>query len=210
MKSPFSTSCLVLLLLVLVLVNTGCGSTKTEPTHYSFPFTYGGVEYHIISVISIEDDGHNFLTRRDGGRVVFSAKDEDQDGILDDVLIGDMSLASANDIYSSGLEQARDRGKYRELPGSRIFEYLRLGYTLVVRTITPDEGDFYNTFIHFDAQGREVIGVDDDADGVLDRIKTGRANLEASQQQYATVLKEGIRVGRIRVLDQRYVVQPRQ
>jgi hypothetical protein len=204
MKSPFAIACVA-----SIFVATGCGSTKTERTHYSFPFFYDGVEYHIISVVSPEDGGHNFLTRREGGQVVFSAKDEDQDGILDTVVIGDVSLVLANDIYSGGIDQARNRGKYRELPGSRIFQYSRLGYTLMVRTITPDEGELYNTFIHFDAQGYEVIGVDDDADGVLDRIKKGSADLTASQEQYGIVLEEGVRLGRIRATDSRYVVEPR-
>jgi len=204
MRSPLSKFCLALL-----LGSTGCGSTKTEPTHHLFPFFYDGLQYHIISVVTPGGGGHNFLTRREGGRVVFSAKDQDQDGILDTVVIGDASLAWANDVYSDGIGQARYRGKYRELPGSRVFEYSRLGYTLMVKTITPEGGEFYNTFIHFDAQGHEVIGVDEGPDGVLDRITNGIADLEANQELYRIVLEEGIRLGRIRTVDGRYVVEPR-
>lgn len=203
MKGPFSIACSI-----FVLAHTGCGSTKTERTQYLFPFFYDGVEYHIISVVSPDGGGHNFLTRREGGRVVFSAKDEDQDGMVDFVVIGDSSLAWANDVYSGGIDEARNRGKYRELRGSRIFEYSRLGYMLIVRTIIPDEGEFYNTFIHFDARRHEIIGVDDDADGVLDRITKGIADLEASQELYRTVLKEGVRLGRIQATDGRYIVEP--
>ena len=84
-----------------------------------------------------------------------------------------------------------------------------LGYTLMVRTIIPDEGELYNKFIHFDARRHEVIGVDDDADGVLDRITNGIADLEASQELYRTVLKEGVRLGRIQATDGRYIVEPK-
>ena len=204
MKILFAIACLA-----FVHAVAGCGSTKTETTHYAFPFVHNGVEYQIVSVVASVDGGHNFLTRREEGHIVFSAKDEDQNGVLDTIIEGDMPLELANQIYEIGIAQARDRGKYRELPGSRIFELNQLGFTLMVRTITPDEGDFYNTFIHFDTRGNEVVGVDDDADGFLDRIEKGVLDLSTIQAQYSMALEEGVRLGRIRITGKHYIVEPK-
>lgn len=187
----------------------GCGSTKTERTQFQFTFQYDGAEYLIISVVVSSDGGHNFLTRREDGELVFSAKDEDQNGVLDTILVGNMSLASANHIYARGIELARNQGRYREIPGTRIFEYRMLGSVYVVQSLTPDVGQFLNRFTYFNSYRTEIICMDDDADGVLDRIQHGLADLEVSQELYETVLKVGVQRGLIRAVDNRYVVQPR-
>ena len=193
---------------VAVLGSTiGCGSTKNETLHYSFEFDHEGVDYQIISVVAPDDRGHNFLTRREAGRVVFSAKDEDQNGTIDAVLIGDVDLAVANDIYSSGISAARAGNKYRELHGARAYSYTISGESYVVNSLSREsEGSFYNTFVFSDGYGGEVVAVDEDADGTLDRVKKGVADLTASTELYLMVLEQGVRDGKVVSEEGRYLV----
>jgi hypothetical protein len=191
----------------LVLALAGCGSTKSERTQYLFQFMSDDAEYVIISIVSGDNGGENFLTRREDGRLVFSAKDADQDGVLDTVLLGDQSLSSANRIYAEGIGQAQGRGKYREVRGSRIYEQYWQGYTLQIQSFEPREDEYYNTFVHFDISGKRIVGVDDEADGVLDRIREGTPDMESSQQLYEIALKNGLRSGRIRQTGNHFVVE---
>ena len=200
---------LLVLVLSSALLAGGCGSTKNEPSHYKFVFSHDGDDYEIISVVVSSDGGHNFLTSRDRGRLVLSAKDIDQDGTLDTVLIGDVELGVANDIYVAGIDEARRSGRYREQVSSRIFKYDRPGYTYVVQTFILESGDRYNTLIYFDAAGNEVLCLDSDADGTLDRVTRGTVDLQLSQEFYELVLEEGLRRGRIVVMDDGYSVQPK-
>lgn len=202
MKTPFAIACLALALSI-----AGCSSTNTARKTHLFLFEHEGEEYQIISVVESSSAGHNYLTLREDGQLVLSAKDEDQDGILDSMVKGDMSLIAANDIYSVGIGLARDRGKYRELPGSRTFEIWQQGHTSTIRTTTTDSGSLSNTFVYFGVTGREIVALDDNADGTLDRIVRGAANLEDSQKQYALALKEGVRLGRIRQSQGQFVVE---
>ncbi len=185
-----------------------CGSTRPAATQHVFRFTHDGHDYEIISVVVSADGGHNFLTRRDEGEWVLSAKDENQNGRLDTVLIGDVTLPLANEIYEAGIAEARARGKYREQTGSRIFEYQSLEYLYVVQTFVADSGEWYNSFAHFDINGREVVIFDTDADGDLDRVARGVVDIEASQRVYELALEEGIRCGRILATNGRFVVLP--
>ena len=132
MKSTLS----ILSVAVSFLVG-GCGSTKPETTHHVFSFSHEGDDYEIISVIVSIDGGYNLLRQRDDGRLVLSAKDGDQNGTMDDVLIGNMSLIAANDIYAAGIEQARARGRYREQAGPRTFEFTRRFCLLLILRGSP-------------------------------------------------------------------------
>jgi hypothetical protein len=178
-------------------------------THYSFPFAHEGIDYEIISVVVSDDGGHNYLTRRSVGQLVFSAKDEDQNGTLDTVLVGNISLDEANDIYLDGIDQARSLGRYREEQDPYLFEYWIGGVTYAIHSFNVGTDRHYNTLTFPDVVGREVICVDDGADGNLDRFKKGFGDLKASQDLYSSILSEGVRQGRIVVVGGSYVVRDR-
>jgi hypothetical protein len=185
----------------------GCGSSKQQALHYSFEFVDGGNDYEIISVVESSDRGYNFLTRRENGRVVLSAKDEDQNGTIDSIVLGDLDLITANSIYRKGIETARARNRYRELHATRSFACIISGQNYVVNSLAADdEGSFYNTFVFSDGYGGEVVAVDKDADGKLDTIRKGVADLTASSELYAAALQEGLRGGKIVSNEGRYLV----
>jgi hypothetical protein len=190
------------------VIFSACGSTKTAPSQYKFVFSHEGQDYEIISTVVASNGGHNYLTRRDDGELVFSAKDVDQDGTLDMVIVGDVGLSDANVVYVAGIDQARRTGRYREQTGARTFEYKSLGYTYVIQSFQRDSGEWYNTFLHFDVDGHEVLCVDTDADGILDSISRGTDNLQQSQDFYQVVLQEGLRRSRIEIRNDSYEVLP--
>lgn len=199
-----------LLALVLAYVIGGCG-TIAESGRTIFPFTYENTDYEIISVVVPTDGGSNYLTLHQGGQLVLHAKDEDQDGTLDTLMVGDITLDTANHIYEAGLAEAQAQGKYKLRASSRIYSLSRNGDTFIIQTYMSDKGASYNRFTRVDAvTQQEAVLLDTDVDSVLDHVESGEHTLEESQAFYEMVLQEGIRDGRITRIEDRYVVQPRR
>ena len=199
---------ILLLSLLHGLCAEGCGTTRSGPSRSLFAFSYEGDTYEIVSLVVPTNGGSNFLLLRQGERVVLRAQDEDQDGTLDTLLAGTLTLENANRIYALGIAQAQARGKYKEQLSSRRYKVFRSGHTYIIQTYLLDSGASYNKFILIDdITGTKTIVQDTDADGILDEIEGGKGDLEASQKAYAVVLKEGIRKGRIVFVDERYVVK---
>jgi len=198
------------LLLALVLYVGGCATTNPEPERHSFAFTYEGDPYEIISVVVPTGGGGNYLALYEGNRFLIRAKDRDQDGRIDTVLVGDITLETANRIYAAGIAEAQRQGKYRETISSRVYELIQAGHTYLIQTYVVDAGRSYNKFILYDtAIGQETVFVDAEGDGILDSVASGDADLDASQPVYEMVLQEGIRDGRITRIDDRYTVLPK-
>ena len=198
----------LLFTLLLALCAQGCGTTRSEPSRSLFTFSYEGDTYEIVSLAVPTNGGSNFLLLRQGERVVLRARDNDQDGTLDTLLTGTLTLENANRIYARGIAQAQARGKYKEQLSSRRYALSRSGHTYIIQTYLLDSGASYNKFILIDdSTGTKTIIQDTDADGILDEIEGGQGDLEANQNAYAVVLKEGIRQGRIVLVDERYVVK---
>jgi hypothetical protein len=196
--------------LALGLFVAGCGTTKNEPYRGTFTFAYEGAAYEITSLVIPANGGHNYLLLREGNRLLLRAKDADQDGTLDTLLVGTVSLENANHIYAQGLAEAQARGKYQVRQSTRYYTSSRPGYTCLVQTYLLSAVDAYNKFILVDTiTGDETVSVDLDADGVLDEVERGDGTLEASQKAYAATLQEGIRTGRITRTDNKYTVMPK-
>ena len=102
----------LLLTLLLGLCAEGCTTTRNAPSRSLFAFSYEGDTYEILSLVIPTNGGSNFLLLRQGERVVLRAQDEDQDGTLDTLLTGNLTLESANRIYAQGIAQAQAQGKY--------------------------------------------------------------------------------------------------
>ncbi len=199
-----------LLLVSALLILGGCSTTRSDISRSIFTFSYQGDTYEIISLVIPAKGGSNFLLLRQDEQVLLRAKDQDQDGTLDTLLIGDMSLESANHIYAFGIAEAQARGKYKERVHTRRFTLARSGYTYIIQTYLLGSGGSYNTFTLIEAiTGAETVAVDADADGVLDEVDHGEKDLETSQNAYAMVLKEGLREGRIVLKDGSYLVLPK-
>jgi hypothetical protein len=196
-------------LLALVVLAGGCRTARNDMYRGTFSFVYEGATYEIISLVLPADRGGNSLLLREGNRLVLHARDQDQDGTLDTLLVGDVTLESANDIYAHGIADAQAQGKYQEQVMARQYALSRSGYTYVIQTYLLDAGALSNRFILLDAvTRRETVLLDTDADGVLDEVERGEADLEASQKFCDLALKKGIRAGRIARTGTTYAVKP--
>jgi hypothetical protein len=198
------------LLLVLALIAAaGCASTQPPTGRNVFAFEHNGETYEIISTVGSEGVGGNFLIRREGSRILVSARDHDQDGTLDTLLVGDMPLARANAIYTAGISAARAQGKSVSRLPSRTFRVTMHGGLYAVQTFMIDMHSWYNKFTMIEpGSAHEVVLIDANADGILDRIETGTITTGVAQPLYQRVLQEGIRDGRVEQLDGRYRIQP--
>ena len=191
-----------------------CGCAASTPSDQSgnrvFSFEHEGLAYEIYSLDLPAGAPLNVLLRRaPDQRVVLRAKDVDQDGTIDTVLVGELSLAAANAVYRAGIAEAQNRGRYtRRLPADVFRVAADSGY-YAVQTFVLDMDRSYNSFVIHDAARQETsILIDTDADGVLDAAQRGSARPDDAQSLYEAVLREGIEAGRIRRDGGRVVVQP--
>ncbi len=189
-------------------VASGCASSKAPPTgNRSFAFSYQGADYHILSISMPTARGVNFLIQRENGRVLLRARDHDQDGTLDEVLTGNVTLEDAKTIYAVGIAEAKARGKYRMRLPSEVYVVTQPGKVFAVQTVTG-VGRNYNLFtVYYPATQVEIVFLDQKANGILDHIERGEGNLEENQAIYRMVLEEGVAEGRIVRVGKAFVVR---
>ncbi len=197
------------LMLGFVLFSCGCGGARTGFDRNAFSFDYGDGSYEIISIPVTANRGGNFLLLREGGKYVLRARDVNQDGVLDTLLFGHLSLERANQIYAAGLAEARAGGRYKTRKPSRIFELYQAENIYAIRTHVLGSDAWYNEFTFFDSATNDgTILLDADANGVLDGAENEERDVGKNQQFYETALTEGLRTGRIVLVDNRYRVKP--
>jgi hypothetical protein len=187
----------LLLMLVLVL-SIGCTTTRTEQSRSAFAFDHAGGHYQIIGVDVPLEGGYNFLVQREGEALLLHAKDHDQDGILDTLLVGDVTLDQANEIYADGIMQAEAEGKFRVQQTPRRYQIACAVGTCAVVTFQRNASGSANKFIYVQAASQNhFVFLDLDADGVLDEVERGEGTLDESQPLYDWLLQKGLRDGRI-------------
>ena len=195
-------------LLVAVLLLVGCATTREKPTKHIFRFDFDGRTYEIVSTVTLTGEGYNYLVRREDGEIVVSVRDDDQDGVLDWLIVGDESLDRMNAIYRAGMVAAIDGGKYVENLSARIFTAEDEEARYVVGTYLHRGGEPYNK-LHVFRDDSELIAVDRAANGHLDSIERGKDELVEAQTVYDWILTEGMAQGRIALVDGRYLVARR-
>lgn len=185
------------------LVVLGCASTAPQSLT-GFPFEMDGDTYVIVAAPG-RPESANDLLRREDGRVALRARDFDQDGSLDTLLVGSLSLSEANAIYVHGIEQARARGLYRVREPPRMYVLPHEGGWLVVVSVASSGSSWSNRFVRYAPDGQiEEVYLDVDADGHLDDDEN---ILVVPQQDYETVLKAARRDGRIETIGSRVRVR---
>jgi len=184
----------VLSAVVIVTMITGCASTPPEVELSRFSFEYGGKKYDIQCTTPRSQEGYNLLMQREGNNILIKAIDKEQDGFLDEVKVGDISLENAQKIYREGItaatkqEVVKTRTFAREYRASDVLnKYILRSYILAI-------GEYYNRFSVLKKQGNEneIVLIDLNADGKLDKIEKGVGNLEQYQSLYQKVLEKGL------------------
>ena len=115
----------ILLLATATVMILGCRTVDPEPTQGRFQFAFEGHRYEILSVTTPPERRSNTLLGWEGGAVRLRAGDTDQDGDLDTLLAGAVTLAEADRIYAAGIRQAQTTGRYREQFLARVLVFTK-------------------------------------------------------------------------------------
>lgn len=185
-----------------------CANLRSEPEQTVYRFKYGDSDCQIVGSRAPGGERVNLLVGRENDQVVFRALDRDQNGMIDEVLQGDVSVEEANAIYAEGIAHSIRRGKYRERRVPMVYEVIDRGRIYIIRTHPEGDDSFRNTFTMYDrATGGEEAFEDADADGVLDAAGEGQEEWQRNQELYVRVLEAGVRDGRIAKVCGRYIVR---
>ena len=198
-----------ILLLILIALSTACATQKDIARKNVYSFTINDQQYQITSINTKSGEGVNYLTQVDeAGKNVFKARDLNQDGSIDTILKGSVSLLEANEIYTAGINFARADGNYEERISLRTFEFIIDDTLYTIKTYIIGPENTLNLFIIYNPQSNEeFIFSDTDANGALDSIESGTLTLEEADKLYKQVLEEGIMSRRIIKIRNTFLVQ---
>jgi hypothetical protein len=171
-----------------------------------YDFDYSGETYRIESVTPNFREGYNLLLQKQGEKVIFMATDREQDGVLDQVNTGDLSLDDAASIYLEGIRYGHRRGFIKDRVYTREYKTSVDINNYVLMSFVLAMGGVYNKFYMRDLSRRESVLIDEGADGVLDRIEKGNRELGYYQTHYKVVLLRGIHARKVVKIDGRYLV----
>jgi hypothetical protein len=131
-----------------------------------------------------------------------------QDGVIDTVITGSLSLAEAEQIYQFGLKKAALNGNLENREISRWYETEDQNYKYSVQTYLPLYGEAYNNFTVTEKKpfGRTFVFKDMLADGSLDSVVFGKAMISSFQPLYDDVLKQAIHDKKLEKHDEHYYV----
>ncbi|MCR4439960.1 MAG: hypothetical protein QHJ34_11775 [bacterium] len=185
-----------------------CAGKEPSPTVAFCSFEFRGEHYRIRSVQAAGRDlsFNELISRR------FVAVDYGQDGFIDEVTLGEVTVAQAQELYEVALETLASEGKLRLVtPRGKSYDDQDAKYHYEVRTLCPGAQECLNQFrIMRDRRApnpEATVAIDRQADGTIDVVVKGPLPLEEVQSLYAQVLKRGIDKGRLVALEQRIVVR---
>lgn len=184
-----------------------CSVTKELPVKTTFDFNYDDQNYQIISINAQDGEGMNYLLGFDNNSTVLRCLDQDQDGSIEIIQYGDLSLDQVNMIYHFGIQKAIEAGKFKSREGHRIYEVANSDTLFTIETLGNYTDQLYNRFIVSNLlESTYLIYWDLDADGVLDQKEGEVADLNDVQKIYQRVLQIGLEESRIQVREGKYVV----
>jgi len=169
---------------------------------------YDDQEYSIVSIKVHLNDPTNYLLLRDQNTFVLRARDNNLDGVLDTLLLGSLSLEQANEIYTFGLSQAVNEGRYNRHQPSRTFYLTVEKGSHAIQSYEQPPGTWHNRFIVYDSENDIQVSIlDQNADGTLDLFEKGQEDMMLNQSLYDNVLETGMQQGRIAKINGAFVVR---
>jgi hypothetical protein len=186
----------------------GCAPSGPKVEIGGYTFTYDGREYRIESVTPSYSEGYNILTQREGDRLRFKGIDKEQDGQLDELTIGDVSLDEARNIYREGILEGERRGYLKKRTFAREYRTSDSFYDYELATYILATGEIYNklTLSKIQAFLETSVVIDQDADGGIDRVEKGFGSVSEYQRLYRNLLDRGMREQKITLKAKRYLV----
>jgi hypothetical protein len=193
-----------LLIIVILLGLNNCVSSSELLNNYSslLTFSHEGQQFKIIGFSPKETEGYNLLIRAEGNDILIKCIDKQQDGILDEVIIGDIPLDKANNIYQEAIMTASLKGSITQKYFEKYYITSNKKNIFELRTYVLADGDIYNFFATKSINDDDVyITRDLLADGSLDYFEEGEGDLTLFQSLYDEVIQKGIRENKIKVLE---------
>ena len=187
------------LILLPLFMFMGCASTEPRIESSKFEFQFEDETYEIIGLISSDGESLNDLVLRDDREIVFWARDDNQDGAMDRVMRGEISLERANEIYRAGIRLADEQGKYQQKPHPRTFEFVEDQYIYTLVSVVGDSEDSYNLFAVYNVETKvEVKMRDSNRNGQLDEDQFEHEEYIQWQRLYERALEKGVDERRVR------------
>jgi hypothetical protein len=195
---------------VLMIVISGCRTFGPKVEIGGYGFSYAGREYRIESVTPSYSEGYNILSLRDGNSLALKGIDKEQDGQLDELLVGKISLDEARKIYNEGILEGERRGYLRKRTFAREYKTADTINDYILATYILATGEVYNklTISRKQGYGNPVVIFDQDGDGQVDRIESGFESLAVYQKYYSEVLERGLNDRKIIKSGKRLLVEP--
>ncbi len=194
-------------LVILSLLCFGCKKTQPIIQLGGYSFEFEGRNYHIESVTPNYVEGYNIITRREGEILLFRAIDKEQDGVLDELTIGNMSLEQAQKIYQTGILEGERRGYIKKRTFAREYRTSIGGDRFILATYILALGDVYNKLFYYEVmRGVEVEILDQQADGIIDHVERGNKDLGVYQTIYREIIDRGLRYGQVQFINGQYIV----
>ncbi len=197
-----------LFLPLAALMVCGCAGKELGPVVAFYGLDYKGEHYRIRSVESREEGlGFNELISRS-----FVAVDYGQDGFIDAVTLGDITVAEAQERYEAVLETLAREGKLRQVaPRGKVYQHQDAAYFYEIRTFCPSGKECFNQFrVAKDRRALEpemTVAVDHNADGTIDAVTKGTIPLGEVQSLYSQVLQKGLEKKRLVAMEGKIVVR---
>jgi len=183
---------------ILVLITLNCaGIFDSRSDATSFSYRFKGKEYRILSGSSANtNQNFNQLLGKD-----LVAVDLAQDGVIDLIRMGSITLPEAQIIYDYGINLAKESNKLRKKqPAFNHFLEETFDFYYEIITFKLEDGRIYNQFKISRKRTKYpelIAAVDNNADGTLDEMRKGKADLKNLQKKYSSVLKTGLRRGEL-------------
>jgi len=191
-------------LLILLL---RCAEKEIQGSAF-YHFDYQGEDYRIRTVVTTDDGKvYNELI---GNK--FVAVDYDQDGILDEITLGTINTNDAQNIYGFALDMLTTQNKVATIkPKLNSYRILMEGYTCEMKTFHKDNSEPFNQFKVVEKDANEtndfIIGIDYNADGILDTVALGNMSLEQIQALHSEVIDQGLKDNVLLKVDSKIIVK---
>lgn len=185
-------------LLLCGLFAFGCAQQKPQSGLTQYRFDFQGETYRLRS-IHLEDHSASY-NELVGTNVV--AVDFDQDRVIDRIMLGEMSLSRAQEVYAYGLDMlARENRLAVRTPNIQRYLHESNDHQIEIRSFRPANVPPFNEFII--ANNRPIICpeviiiMDQNADGTLEEVLQGEISLAEAQARYTAVLRAGLQKGQL-------------
>ena len=191
----------------LIIMFMRCAEKEIQGSAF-YHFDYDGENYRIRTVVS-KDNGkvYNELVGKK-----FVAVDYDNDGVLDQVTIGTIDIQHAQQIYRYCLDMLITQEKVVKIkPKINSYKINFEEYSCEIKTFQQDNGEPFNQFKVVEKDANEttdfVIGMDYNADGVLDTVTVGNLSLEQIQKLHSILIDQGLKDNLLIKVDGKIIVK---